>query len=243
MKKIALILLTVLLFTGCNKKLKEENLQLLVRLDSMQMIVEETEYLSSLLAQIDEYMDSIDIHRNEIKLDLELGISEEDYISRMKDINEFVKKAEWTINDLSKSNSAYNSRINRLKNDMEKKNTEIEKLQYSVMLYQEETSHLQEELTITDKELLNVQNELKKKTNEFNLEITELLDKLKLTEAESLFARGEAKEELAKHMQFARKRKKQALLDAIEYYNNSYDLGYEPALAKANQIKEKIKIN
>ncbi len=243
MRIIAIILCALLLFPGCNQKLKEENLQLLVRLDSMEMIVEEAEYLSSILSQIEEYMDSIDIHRKEIKLDLEASIVEEDYVARMKNINEFVKKADWLISDLSKTNSSYNSYINRLKNDMEEKNKEIEKMQYSIMLYQEETSHLQEELTITDKEMLSIQNELKDRTHEFNLERTELLEKLKLTEAESLFARGEGKEEVAKHMQFARKRKKQVLLDAIEYYNNSYGLGYEPALAKANQIKEKLKIN
>jgi hypothetical protein len=243
MKNIGIILLTVLLFAGCNTNLKEENLQLLVRLDSMQMIVEEAEYLSVLLTQIEEYMDSIDIYRNEIKLDLEANVLEEDYVARMKNINEFVKKAEWLINDLSNTNASYNSYINRLKNDIEEKNKEIEKMQYSVMLYQEETSHLQEQLTETDKEVLSLKNELKERTSDFNIDKTELLNKLILTEAESLFARGEGKEELAKHMQFARKRKRQALLDAIKYYDDAYEMGYEPALARANQIKEKMKIN
>ena len=51
------------------------------------------------------------------------------------------------------------------------------------------------------------------------------------------------KEELARHMQFARKRKKQVLHDALNYYNGANNLGYEPAQDRIKYLKEKLKIN
>ena len=98
-------------------------------------------------------------------------------------------------------------------------------------------------MSMAESELLEIKNELDEKTNEFNYAQSEFLDKIQLLEAESLFALGEGKEELARHMQFARKRKKQVLHDALDYYKSSNKLGYEPALDKIKFLKEKHKMN
>jgi chromosome segregation ATPase len=243
MKKLIFILCATWLFGGCTSKLKEENRQLGIRLDSMQMIVVENKNLLRLLDEIDQYMDSIDMLRHVVELDLETGISKNDYVFRMKDLTEYVQKAELTIQELSNSNYANISRINQLRKEISVKDEEIANLQGNVLIYQEENKQIKDRMTTAESESLEIKNELEEKTNEFNYAISEYIDKIQTIEAESLFALGAGKEELARHMQFARKRKKQVLHDALDYYNSSNKLGYEPALDRIKYLKEKLKIN
>jgi len=243
MKKLALVLCAIWLFTGCNTKLKEDNTYLLARLDSLQLVEEENKYLSGLLLQIEQYMDSIDIQLTRIDLGLEAGIPEEDYILRMKFLNEYVQKAELTINQLSRTNNTNSSQIKNLRKKISDKDEEIEKLQHNALLVQQEITQLKEQMIITNNELLATQNELENKEDELRYAESQFLYKFQASEAEYLYALGEGKEEVTMHMQFARKRKKQKLIDALEYYTNSNDLGYEPAMAKVSYLKERLKIN
>jgi chromosome segregation ATPase len=243
MKKLALVLCAIWMFNGCNTKLKEDNTYLLARLDSLQLVEEENKYLSGLLIQIEQYMDSIDIQRNKIDLELEAGIPEEDYVLRMKSLNEYVQKAEWTINQLSRTNNTHNSQIKNLRKEISGKDEEIEKLQHNALLVQQEITQLKEQITLTNAKLRTTQNELENKEDELSYAESQFLYKLQASEAEFLYALGEGKEEVTMHMQFARKKKKQKLIDALDYYSNSNDLGYEPAMAKISYLKEKLKIN
>jgi hypothetical protein len=243
MKYLLPILCATLFFSGCISKLKEENKQLGIRLDSMQILEFENRSLLGLLSQIEKQLDSIDIYRKKIELDLEKGIYKDDYVFRLKNLTEYVQETELTIEELSKSNYLNISRINQLRKEISNKDEEIERLQSNVLLYQEKNSQLRDQMTITENELLQIKIELEEKTNEFNYALSEYIDKIQIIEAESLFALGEGKEELARHMQFARKRKKQVLLDALNYYNSAIDLGYDPALDRIKYLKEKLKIN
>jgi len=221
-----LILCAPWLLSGCMSKLKEENKELSIRLDSMQIIVVENKSLLGLLSQIEKQLDSIDIYRKRIELDLEKGIYKNDYIYRLKNLTEYVQETETTIEELSKSNHLNISRINRLRKEIADKDKEIERLQSNISLYQQRNDQIKDQMTMAESELLEIKNELEEKTDEFNYSLSEYIDKIQTIEAESLFALGAGKEELAKHMQFARKRKKQVLHDALNYYYSAIDLGY-----------------
>jgi len=244
MKKLIFILGATWLLSGCISKLKEENKQLAIQLDSLQIVIEENKSLIRLLAEIEQYMDSIDILRQGIQLDLETGLSkDDDYVFRMKNLTEYVRKTELAIQKLSNSNQANISRINQLRREISIRDEAIANLQSNITLYKQRNAQINDQISMAESELLEIKNELLEKTNEFNFEQSEFLDKIQILEAESLFALGEGKEELARHMQFARKKKKQVLHDALDYYKSSNELGYEPALDRIKFLNEKYKMN
>ena len=232
------------LLVGCTGKLKEENSQLTYRLDSLQQELDAKQYSMGLLEQVGVYLDSIDANRKWVKVNLETGLAEDDYVERMKVLNQYVQKAEWTIGELEKTRSAYASQVKRLKARIAEKDEEIRILQMTVAEYQSKNLELNDSLVISKQELLNAQLALSSTKDELTrkeAEVESLLQNIKLTQAESFYAQGENKEEIAKRTQLAPKRKNKALEEALEFYQSAMDLGYEPAIAKVDALKKRLK--
>lgn len=245
MKQFLLILVTLGGLAGCNQKVKEENGNLIARIDSLQLALDQNTYMASMLEQIGVYLDSIDNNRNWINVNLETGINQEDYVDRMKAINQYVQKAENTILELEKTKSSFISQIKRLKDELMAKNNEIQTLQIGIAKYAEENLQLQEKLTISEGELISNEIDLDMAREDLTLaktDVDNLLKKVQLTEAEVLYAQGEGLEEVARHIQLAPKRKKQTLEKALDYYSASYDKGHEPAKTKIDELKGKLKL-
>ncbi|UXP31398.1 hypothetical protein N6H18_13665 [Reichenbachiella agarivorans] len=249
MKIIIPFLAVCIALAGCNKENTteiKENEVLQARIDSMQTILEVTQYRVSLLDQIGKYLDSIDYNRNWVKLNLEAGITNEDYVERMKNLSQYVQKAEWTIGELEKTRSAYASQVKRLKKEISEKDLEVKSLQQTIAQYQGENTDLKVQLTAKEMDLLDSQMELNLANHsieEASTEITELLSTVRLTEAESFYAKGEGMEEVAKHIQLAPKRKNESLEQALSMYINAEKLGHPKAGAKIKALKEKLKIS
>lgn len=203
------------------------------------MELESSEYTIGLLEQVGLYMDSIDANRKWIQINLETGLSREDYLSRIKNLNAYVQKAEWTIGELEKTRSAYASQVKRLKNEITQKDQEIEKLQLAVATYKNSDAELRSMLNITESQLLEAQLDIDVLKSDLKLSEA-ILEKAHLSEAEALFSQGESSQELAKHIQFAPRRKKKALDDALQYYQASLDMGYGPANAKVDELNKKL---
>ena len=231
--------------TGCNQQIKTDNEQLIAKVDSLEQALDANAYTVGLLDQIGQYMDSIDAQRNWITINLESGLSEQDYIERMKQLNQYVQKAEWTIGELEKTRSAYASQVKRLKKEISEKDQEISSLQLSVAEYQKANENLENRLQITQEDLISTQKSLdltREDLNSTELDVKKLIEEVRLTEAESLYAQGEGMEEVAKRTQLAPKRKKETLEKALELYTASLAKGYEPAEAKVDAMKKKLKI-
>ena len=245
MKKLAFVLIVLGLLSGCNKPVKKENSRLLARLDSMQVALEENSYAVDLLDQVGQYLDSIDAKREWIKFDLEAGIDEDDYIQRMKKLNSYLQKAEWTVNELEGQRNAYISQVKRLKKEIAAKNQGLQDLEVIVAKYTDENSELQGLLAIADEEQMDAQLDMDKMSNELEqskVEIQNLMAKVQRTKAESFYAQGEGMEEAARRTQFAPRRKKQSLNNALRFFEQSSELGYEPAKTKVDELKSRLKI-
>ncbi len=249
MKNVLVLLAVLTVLAGCDQKVSKQDLmaaneQLTSKIDSLQSALSTNAYTVNLIDQIGQYMDSIDANRNWIKLNLEEGLAEEDYIGRMKQLNQYVQKAEWTIAELEKSKSAYGAQLSRLKAQLGLKDQEIVSLQESIAQYQIQNSKLQDMLVMTETDLLAANLDLedaRKDLKYSEVRISELTAKVQLTEAESYYARGEGMEALAKRIQFAPRKKKQALLDAVDLYNQSLALGYAPAGQRVDEVKAQLK--
>jgi len=244
MNKLIISLMAIALISGCNKSgtsVDGEKLQ--TRIDSLQTALEVSNYTAGLLTQIGSYMDSIDANRKYVELNLETGISQEDYVTRMKNINQYVQRAEWTIAELEKSKSAFTKQVKRLKKQIAEKDAEIVSLQMTVAQTQADKKQLEETLTLTETELVMSQLEQEMTAEELEAANTlaqELMEKVQVTKAESLFSQGQNMETLAASIQFAPNRKREALEEALKYYTESRELGYEPAAAKVDAVKAKL---
>lgn len=236
-------IIIVLITTGCQKEVPQDNSRLLARVDSLEAALEESNYTMSVLSQVGTYMDSIDANRKWIELNLETGLSQDDYVTRMKNINQYVQKAEWMIGELEKTRSAYARQVKRLKNDILEKDEEIKSLQLVVAQTQYDNKQLEETLTLTETEL--AMSQIEQDQTEMELEksqtaANELMEKLQLTKAESLYIQGENMEALAGHIQMAPKRKREALEAALKYYTESKDLGFGKAVSKVDALKFRL---
>lgn len=237
------VIVLVVVTTACQKETPPDNSRLLARVDSLEAALEESNYTMSVLGQIGTYMDSIDSNRKWIELNLETGLSQEDYVTRMKNINQYVQKAEWMIGELEKTRNAYAKQVKRLKNDIVKKDEEITALQLVVAQTQYDNKKLEETLTLTETEL--VMSQIEQDQTEIALEKTqtaanELMEKLQLTKAESLYSQGENMETLAGHIQLAPKRKREVLEAALKYYTESRALGFAKAVTKVDSLKTRL---
>lgn len=243
MNKFFLSLLAIALLAACKPDHAVDGAKLQARIDSLQTALEVSNYSVGLLTQIGTYMDSIDANRKWVELNLETGLSQDDYVARMKNINQYVQRAEWTIAELEKTRNAFTKQVKRLKKQIVEKDAEIVSLQMTVAQTQADKKQLEETLTLTETELVMSQLEQEMTAEELEAANTlaqKLMEKVQLTKAESLYSQGENMEALAASIQFAPNRKREALEDALAYYTESRDLGYEPAATKVDAIKAKL---
>ena len=243
MNKLFIALIAIGLIASCKQEAAPDNSRLLARVDSLEAALEVSNYTMGVLGQIGTYMDSIDANRKWIELNLETGLSQDDYVTRMRNINQYVQKAEWMIGELEKTRSAYAKQVKRLKNDILQKDEEIKALQLVVAQTQANNRQLEETLTLTETELVMSkleQDQTEKELERSNTAAAELMNKLQMTKAESLYSQGENMEALAGHIQLAPKRKREALETALKYYTQSRDLGFVKATEKVEALKAKL---
>ncbi len=249
MKRLAILsLITAFFLVSCldkekNEKLIMENEELRAELTRAQLAV-------STLEEVGTLIDSIDKARNALKLELESGTNYEDYLERMKDINDYVSDTETKINELEKEmskssskNRTYINAISRLKKELSIKAKEILSLQVSVEKYKKETTDLLNIVDLQEAEIMDLGDEITMKMEELTLienRIQELMKKSQMSEADSYFALGEALEEAARRTKLAPKKRKETYREAIEIYKKSLAFGREDAQTKIDELEKKI---
>ena len=249
-KPLLAIALVASLLVGCTDKeqieaLNAEKNALSGRVDSLQTMVENQMYQADLLSDISKYLDSVETNRQWLRFNLESGVSEDDYIARMKRINQFLEQADYTIGELEKTRVAYLSQVRRLKKDLEEANGQIDQLEAAVDEWQQKATGAEEQLQLTRTELDRTRETLKEREADLASaqdQIQTLRGKVSLSQSETLFAKGQSAENVANKILFARKKKMEAYRTALDYYQQSLDMGYEPAEEKVAAMKEKLKI-
>jgi len=247
MKHLLLIVPAALILVACGGKEKAE---LQSKLDSLSIELEYSQRMANTLLEVGVMMDSIDANRKLMRLDMMEGTSYDNYTSRMNDLNQYVKNAERKISDLENalaksqgSAATYARQIKKLKDDLQAKNSEIIALQEQVEKYRNENLNLinlaeMQSAEITDKEI-----QIQAKEQELALieaRIQELMIQSKVSEADGYFARAQAIEEAANRTKLAPKKKKETLMEAIEYYKKALSLGRQDAQAKITELEKKL---
>jgi len=246
LKKLVFVLSVGSTLIGCNKG--SEKLQTTV--DSLKAELKTSQEFASTLTEVGVLMDSIDANRQLLRVNMVEGTTYEDYTSRMKDINNYVKDTQRKIEDLEKSlkkskgsNNTYAGIIKQLKADIETKNKEIAALQEQVDKFRNENTNLVETVSLQSKEIDEQEAELSTKRQELELieaRIQELMVSSKVSEADGYFARAQAVELAASRTKLAPRKKKETYKEALELYKKSLSLGKAEAQAKITELEKKI---
>ncbi len=247
-KNTIIILAIISTLSSCDFNNEREKLR--VKSDSLEAELLVTLRAVDALEEVGVLMDSIDSNRNAIRLDMNEGLKYDEYVNRMKSLNEYVKQSEKKLNDLEtdlqnseSSRKAYASTVSRLKNEIASKNKEIMELQQLVEQYKSENMELLSMVALKDSELADAEINITQKKQELMLletRIQELMIQSKMTEADAYFARAAAIEEAANRTKLAPKKKKSTYQEAIDLFKKAKEMGREDAQARIDALQDKI---
>jgi hypothetical protein len=192
-------------------------------------------------------IDSIDASRKAVQLYMLEGNNYADYVSRLNDINMYVKKTEEKLADLEKSNrsasKASASTIRRLKADLEKRSVEIVELQLQIAKLRDENLAVWVKVNQKDS-ILSIRDQVIKikESDIASLEkmISETHAENKTTVANLYFAQGDALEKAADRTQFAPRKKKETRLEALELFKLSRSMGNTNAQTRILALEKKL---
>jgi|APTNR8051073442_1049403.scaffolds.fasta_scaffold00005_359 uncharacterized coiled-coil DUF342 family protein len=235
------------ILAGCDQG---EKLKLTSQVDSLRQELMTSQEAAHTLQEVGTLIDSIDASRHLLRTNMIEGTTYDNYISRMNDLNTYVKETDRKIRELEKSSrkskstaSSYAATIKKLKNDLEKTNREMIALQELVANYRTENQNLAQTIGMRDSEILQKNEEIKIKQQELTTmetRVQDLMIQSKLDEAESYYVRAQLVEETANRTKFAPRKKKATQRQALELYKMSLFLGKDDAQPKIAQLEKKL---
>jgi hypothetical protein len=217
------------------------------KLDSLNNALVESKKTEFALNEVGVILDSIDINRYALHVKIVEGISYADYVSRLNEINTYIKDSQAKIarleNSLKGSKAASSATIHRLKSEIEMKSKEIVALQLEVIILRDKNGSLTASLNQKDS-LISSQKEIikLKSTTVTSLEVlvNEIEDRSRIKVAGLYFAQAQALEAAANRTKFAPRKKKATRFEALELYRLSYSLGNADALTKIQELEKKL---
>lgn len=244
MKKYILGLAIIVALLSCDTK---EKAFLQHKIDSLSVQLTVSQEVEKNMNEVGMLIDSIDASRNALQLKMIEGNNYADYVSRLNEINMYVKQTEKKLDDLEisseKNSKASASTIRRLKADLEKRSDEIVELQLQVAKLRDE--NLAVWIKVNEKDSILAMKDQVIKLNENNIAALEKLmsdtqDENKTTVANLYFAQAEALETAANRTQFAPRKKKEARQEALELYKLSLSMGNNNAQARITELEKKL---
>lgn len=247
LKKLWLASVVAIAIAGCNTKEKAE---LQSKVDSLTVELETSQRMARTLDDVGILMDSIDASRQLLRVNMVEGTTYDNYTSRMKDLNNYVRETEDKISELERqlkksksSAAAFSKMIKKLKEELVSKSEEIALLQEKVEMQRNENENLNQTIKLQEDELLDKEAQIRAKEEELALievRIQELMINSKVSEADAYYARAQAVEETANRTVLAPKKKKASYKEAIDLYRKALSLGKKEAQAKITALEKKI---
>lgn len=242
------ILVLVVVLASCNTK---EIVRLQAENDSLRNELASRYNVLTSLKDVRGLLDSIDASRNSLRTNLSEGTSYEEFTTRLKDINEFVKMSEEKISliqtalkDSKHEASAYLMLVDALKSEVQLRVDEIVTLEQEVSKYKAENEGLLQEIRMKEDEVKDINIKISEKQQELLLleaRIEAMVNNFKVTEADAYYARARAVEEAARRTKLAPQKKNETYKEALELYKRSLSLGKVEAKEDIANLEQKIK--
>jgi predicted transcriptional regulator len=246
-RKLSLIPIVVLVFTfvSCGKKsLENQNMALQSELDSLSIILSETETAVESLSEIGIILDSIEFQRDIIRIEMmEGGIAYDDYVKRVEALNGYLEQAENRITKLEGSQRSYSSLLKKLRAELDEKNRHVDALEIVLNDFKADNVSMQGSIRLQEAEIEDMEWEIQLREQELALldaKIEQMIEVSKISEADGYYARAVAYEEAANRTKLAPRKKKETLKQALELYQHAVEFGHDTAQAKVDELSEKV---
>lgn len=247
LKRLFFILSMAGVLAGCNQR---EKVRLTAQVDSLRSELITGQEAARTLVEVGTLLDSVDASRQLLRTNMVEGTSYAAYISRMHDINDYVKEAQQKIRSLEKAArkskataSSYASAIRKLKVDLEKTSKEMVALQELVNSYRSQNEALAQTVSLKEAEVAEKTELIRIKEQELATienQVNKLMIQAKVNEADAYFVQAQAVEETAKRTKFAPRKKKRTQREALELYKTALFLGKEEAQPKIAALEKKL---
>ncbi len=248
MRIILVVTVCSLAFSGCLPSRKEEALRMQV--DSLRYELDASNKLTGILMEVGEIIDSIDVSRNSLRMDMADGISYNDYVARLRDIQVYVMRSTQRLAELednmqkAKTNQkSHLTTIKQLKNDLELRATQIADLTAQVEKYKDENANLVNTVALQGAELSDKMELLAARQEEvarLEADIKALVEKSQFDLADAYYAQAQALEEAAKRTKLAPRKKKTTQQEALELYKLALATGKTEAKERIEGLEKSI---
>ena len=216
--------------------------------DSLRIEFQKNRQLTETMIEVGTLLDSIDASRNVLKLKMIEGTNYESYVSRMHEINQYVRKTERKIEALEKAagktnDAAYASAIRKLRSDLQVRDQELTALKEQVATYKNENDNLVSTVGLQKAEIDDKLNQIKSKQQDVNKlqdQVNQLLVKSSHDQGEDLYVRAMAIEETANRTKFAPRKKKRTQKQALDLYKMALIFGNDSAQVRIAALEKKM---
>lgn len=242
------LFMLLLILAACGKKeietLRAEN-------DSLRGELVSKNEMVSVMKTVKDLIDSIDVSRKVLRMDLNEGMPPDAVATRLRDINDYVKNTQDHINTIekqlratNKQNNGYIMMMDALKSELGIRVQEVESLQSAIEEYKKENEGLVKTVKLQQAEMTEMQTKIEAKQQELALldaKVKNMVSEFQVSEADAYFARAKAVEEAANRTRLAPRKKKETYREALELYKKALSLGKKEAQAKITDLEKKVK--
>ena len=243
------LIFTIIVFFIAACATKEEVSKVQMQNDSLRQELVTAQNMLYTFKDVTSLIDSIDISRNELRVNIVEGYPYNDYTARLREINDYVKRSEEKISELEKKlkgsrheSGAYEMMVAALKDELSIARDEITALETRVTQIMKDNTDLNKTVKVQKANLEDAQLQLDAKFEEvkaFEVQIKELTDKLEISEANANFAQGQALEAAARKTKLAPKKKRNTYKQALEFYHKAHAAGHPLAAARIKELEKK----
>jgi chromosome segregation ATPase len=250
LKYVVIIVVIGLSVSGCNSKRIAE---LEAQNDSLRNEIKAKSFMSAGMREVNSLLDSIDINRNLLRSELKNVESAEELASRLKEINNYVKRSEEkiaTIEALLRSSRneayAYTMMVDALKGEVVIRDGEVIHLTSVVTDYQSANQNLLDSVKYHEGKVTDMHLSISEKQQQLALlesKVHTLESDFRMTEAEVYYARARLLEEAARRTRLAPQKRKQTFTEALELYRKAYSLGKEEAKVNIQLLEDNVTVS
>lgn len=218
------------------------------KVDSLQVELNASQQTAGMLQEVSIMLDSIESSRVNLRSGVVEGTDYKDYAGRMKNLNTYIQQTQSKLDEMETSlknskasSSKYASMVKKLKADLETSTQQVAALQIEVENYRADNQYLAKSVVEKDS-LITVNSEVIKVREQdiaaLETKVQDITTSATTTQADLLYAQGQALETAADRTKLAPRKKKETQREALELYKKSYSLGKEEAKVKIEELEK-----
>lgn len=246
-QKLILGVIAIAFLSSCNVK---ENKELKAKVDSLNVELITSKQTAAVLHEVSVMLDSIESSRLILRSGVVEGTGYNDYAGRMRNLNTYIKDTQIKLDEMEaslkktrNSSAAYAAMVKKLKTELETSTQQVAALQIEVEKFRADNQLMARTVVQKDSLLNNNAEIIKVKEQDIatlETKVQDISTNATLTQADLLYAQGQALETAAARTKLAPRKKKDTQREALELYKQSFSLGKQEAKVKIEELEKEV---